>query len=71
MSTFGICTLAKYGILPGLFIVEFGCRLVLRIRADDPTAICQLGVKYGCSVPVGKELLLLAMALDLQVVGVR
>ncbi len=47
------------------------CRLVIRIRADDPNAICQLGNKYGCSVAVGKDLLSTAMSLDLQVVGVR
>lgn len=46
-------------------------RLVLRIRADDPDAICQLGVKYGCSVPVGKSLLFKAFSLGLEVVGVR
>ena len=46
-------------------------RLVIRIRADDPNAICQLGIKYGCSVTVGKELLSTAMSLGLQVVGVR
>lgn len=46
-------------------------RLVLRIRADDPKAICQLGVKFGCSVLVGKELLKTAIMLGLNVVGVR
>ena len=46
------------------------CRLVIRIRADDPNALCQLGMKYGCSVPVGKELLDTALSLELLVVGV-
>ncbi len=46
-------------------------RLVLRLRADDPDAICQLGIKYGCSVSVGKRLLHTACTLSLDVVGVR
>ena len=44
---------------------------MLRVRADDPDAVCQLGVKFGCSVSGGKELLNTAMKLDLNVVGVR
>ncbi len=46
-------------------------RLVLRIRADDPEALCQLGVKFGCSVPEGKALLNIARSLGLKVVGIR
>ena len=46
-------------------------RLVLRIRADDPNAVCQLGVKFGCSLSDGKELLNTAKELGLNVVGVR
>ena len=46
-------------------------RLVLRIRADDPDAICQLGVKFGCTLPVGRQLLATAKELGLNVVGVR
>jgi len=49
----------------------FSFRLVIRLRADDPDAICQLGNKFGCSVAVGKCLLRKALSLDLQVVGVR
>ena len=43
--------------------------LVLRIRADDPSALCQLGVKFGCTVEEGKKLLLREM--ELVVVGIR
>ncbi len=43
----------------------------MRIRADDPEALCQLGMKFGCSVPEGKALLGIAKHLDLNVVGVR
>ena len=44
-------------------------RLVLRIRADDPSALCQLGVKFGCTVEEGEKLLLRARDLELCVVG--
>ena len=47
------------------------CRLVLRIRADDPDATCQLGLKFGCSIPDGKVLLDTASDLGLNVVGIR
>jgi len=43
---------------------------VLRIRADDPAAICQLGIKFGCSVTDGYQLLHTAWDLGLEVVGV-
>ena len=43
-------------------------RLVLRIRADDPSALCQLGVKFGCTVEEGKKLLLRAREMELVVV---
>lgn len=46
-------------------------RLVLRIRADDPSALCQLGVKFGCTVEEGKLLLQVARKMELFVVGVR
>ena len=46
-------------------------RLVLRIRADDPNAVCQLGVKFGCSLSDGRELLNTAKDLGLNVVGIR
>ena len=46
-------------------------RLVLRIRADDPSALCQLGVKFGCTVDEGKKLLLRARDMELCVVGIR
>ena len=46
-------------------------QLVLRIRADDPSALCQLGVKFGCTVDEGKHLLESAREMELSVVGVR
>ncbi len=46
-------------------------RLVVRIRADCPDLVLQLGVKYGCSVPVAKNLLHIASSMGLAVVGVR
>ena len=46
-------------------------RLVLRIRADDPNAVCQLGIKFGCSLGDGRELLNTAKGLGLNVVGIR
>lgn len=45
-------------------------RLVLRIRADDPAAVCQLGLKFGCSLSDASSLLLTARDLGLEVVGV-
>ena len=44
---------------------------MLRIRADDPNAVCQLGIKFGCSLGDGRELLNTAKELGLNVVGVR
>ena len=44
---------------------------MLRIRADDPSALCQLGVKFGCTVDEGKKLLLRARDMELCVVGIR
>lgn len=46
-------------------------QLVLRIRSDDPQAVCQLGIKFGCSVTEGCRLLEVAKELGLDVVGVR
>ena len=48
-----------------------GARLLLRIRADDPDAICQLGVKFGADPANAPNLLQRAKDLDLNVVGVR
>lgn len=45
-------------------------KLVLRILADDPTAICNLGLKFGAEVDFAPYLLSLAKKLDLAVVGV-
>ena len=46
-------------------------RLVLRIHADDPSALCQLGVKFGCSMEEGRNLVMCAREMGLCVVGVR
>lgn len=45
-------------------------RLLLRIRADDPHARCQLGNKYGAEISETARLLHTARALNLSVVGV-
>ena len=47
-----------------------GAQLVLRIRADDPKAICNLGIKFGAKLPEAKRLLGVAQALGLDVIGV-
>jgi ornithine decarboxylase len=47
-----------------------GAQLVLRILADDPTAICSFGVKFGAPVSIALSLLRSARALDLNVIGV-
>ena len=53
-------------------LVMIPYRLVLRITADDPTALLSLsGGKFGCSVSAGKELVTTASQLGLSVVGVR
>lgn len=45
-------------------------RLVLRILADDETAICRLGLKFGASVEESFSLLEVAKDLQLDVVGI-
>lgn len=45
-------------------------RLVIRLRADDEAASYILGLKFGCTLPVAKELLTLAKSLKLDVIGV-
>jgi ornithine decarboxylase len=45
-------------------------KLFLRIRADDPSARCNLGVKYGAEEHEWDVLLFTARALGLEVVGV-
>ncbi|MCJ1425608.1 Ornithine decarboxylase [Sticta canariensis] len=44
--------------------------LFLRILTDDSTSSCRLSLKFGASLDGTKELLALAKALDLKVVGV-
>ena len=46
-------------------------RLVVRIKADDPHAKLQLGIKFGCTVSEACQMLNVAMSLNLNVVGVR
>ena len=45
-------------------------KLLLRIRADDPSARCNLGVKYGAEEHEWDVLLFTARALGLDVIGV-
>ena len=45
-------------------------KLVLRIRTDDSKAKCKLGIKYGAQLSSVSEILLKAIDLDLQVIGV-
>jgi len=47
-----------------------GAELVLRILTDDSTSLCRLSTKFGASITKTKELLELAMDLNLNVVGV-
>ena len=50
---------------------EFGdAQLFLRIRADDPSARCNLGVKYGAEEHEWDVLLFTAQTLGLDVIGV-
>ena len=46
------------------------CKILLRIRADDPTARHPLGAKFGCDMEEVPFLLALARDLKLEVVGV-
>jgi ornithine decarboxylase len=46
------------------------CKLLLRIRADDPSARCNLGVKYGAEERDWDVLLFTARTLGLDVIGV-
>lgn len=45
-------------------------RLVLRILADDETATCRLGLKFGASPSESASLLKVARRLDLDVIGI-
>ena len=45
--------------------------LLLRIRADDPDAQCNLGVKFGATVAEAFRLLGIAREMNLNVIGVR
>jgi ornithine decarboxylase len=45
-------------------------QLVVRIRADDPLAVCNLGIKFGAKLQEAKRLLGVAKELELNVIGV-
>ncbi|GAU94433.1 hypothetical protein RvY_06207-1 [Ramazzottius varieornatus] len=45
-------------------------QLLLRIRADDPMAVVNLGCKFGAHLPEAKRLLAIAQDLALNVIGV-
>lgn len=47
-----------------------GARMILRILADDPHAVCQLGVKFGAAPNDTLSILQSAKALGIDVVGV-
>ncbi|PSC69452.1 ornithine decarboxylase [Micractinium conductrix] len=47
-----------------------GARALLRIRADDPGARCQLGNKYGAEVHEWESLLMAARSMGVEVAGV-
>ena len=44
---------------------------MVRIRADDPNAVVQLGVKFGCAVAEACDMLNKAREMCLDVIGVR
>lgn len=44
--------------------------LVIRIRVDDSSSVCPLGIKFGCSLKDAAHLLKVAKSLDLNVIGV-
>lgn len=46
-------------------------KMVIRIRADDSSAQCALGIKFGCRPQDAPMLLDAAKALGIDVVGVR
>ena len=51
-------------------ILHPDAQLVIRIRVDDSSAICKLGLKFGCDMEDVTHLLEVAKELDLNVVGV-
>ncbi|XP_055329354.1 ornithine decarboxylase-like [Paramacrobiotus metropolitanus] len=46
------------------------CKLLVRIRADDPLAVCNLGIKFGAKLQEAKRLLGVAKDLELNIIGV-
>ncbi|XP_035213018.1 ornithine decarboxylase-like [Stegodyphus dumicola] len=56
--------------LPKVKVRHPNAKLVIRIRVDDSSAICQLGQKFGCNIEEVPHLLGVAKQLDLNVVGV-
>jgi len=51
-------------------ILHPDAQLVIRIRVDDSSAMCRLGLKFGCDMEDVPHLLQVAKDLDLNVVGV-
>uniref|UniRef100_A0A1W7RA06 ornithine decarboxylase n=1 Tax=Hadrurus spadix TaxID=141984 RepID=A0A1W7RA06_9SCOR len=47
-----------------------GAKMVIRIRADDSSSICRLGIKFGCEVTHAPYLLQVAKEIGVDVVGV-
>ncbi|XP_023231656.1 ornithine decarboxylase-like [Centruroides sculpturatus] len=47
-----------------------GAQMVLRIRVDDSSSICRLGIKFGCDVGDATHLLQVAKQLGVNVIGV-
>lgn len=45
-------------------------RMILRILADDPSAVCQFGIKFGCPTSETLQILQSAKSLNVNVVGV-
>lgn len=45
-------------------------QMVLRIRVDDSSSICRLGIKFGCNVDDASHLLQVAKQLGINVIGV-
>lgn len=51
-------------------ILHPDAKLVIRIRVDDSSSLCKLGLKFGCDMEDVPHLLEVAKALSLNVVGV-
>jgi ornithine decarboxylase len=65
-----VCELKKIAEVENKFLDLPRVQLLLRIRADDPSARCNLGVKYGAEERDWDVLLFTARTLGLDVIGV-